>query len=878
MSIRNLDRLFRPDSVAVIGASNRPDAVGHIVMHNMLTSRFEGPVMPVNPKEKAIAGVLAFSDLSELPVVPDLAVICTPPATVPGIIDQLGAMGTRAAIVLTAGLDQQAMLDAARPYLLRILGHNCLGLLVPPARLNASFAPGSLKPGSLAFASQSGALCTAVLDWAAAKDIGFSHFISMGNCADVDFGDVVDYLARDPDTSAILLYIESLTNARKFMSACRAASRIKPIIAIKSGRNAEGAEAAASHTGALAGRDDVYDAALRRAGVLRVDSLADLFDSVETLARARPLSGENLVVVTNGGGLGVMAADHLSMVGGHLGKLSDDTIASLDAVLPSTWSHGNPVDIIGDAPGKRYVDALDVLLEAPEVDALMIMHAPTGITSSDEVAEGVLSRVRGTRKTVLANWAGGRAVAGAREAFENAGIPSYETPSSASHAFMQLVQQRRLQTMLMETPPVQPQSFTPDKERARGVIDAVLAEGRRLLTEVEAKALLDAYGIPIVVTRVARNADEAVEVAEEMGFPVVVKVLSRDISHKSDVGGVVLNLKSGEAVRDAVDNIEARVYELRPDATVDGYTVQQMIARTGAHELLIGAFVDEVFGPVIMFGQGGTAVEVVADRAVTLPPLNMVIAQRLMEETRVFKLLAGYRDRPAADLDAIKMTLLKLCQLVADFAEITELDINPLLADDKGAIALDARVVVQDSQMAGIDRLAIRPYPADLEDKADLRNGETVFVRPIRPEDEPAYARFFDHLEADDIRFRFFNLVKHPGHKFLARLTQIDYDREMCFVAFRDGEILGTVRAISDPDNERAEYAIIVRSDLKGTGLGYLLMQKIIAYCRDRGTDEIFGHVLADNHPMRNMASELGFETRKGPDPTVIEVVLPLVR
>ncbi|MFN3232551.1 MAG: GNAT family N-acetyltransferase [Alphaproteobacteria bacterium] len=876
MSIRNLDKLFRPQSVAVIGASNRPDAVGHIIMKNMLAAGFEGAVMPVNPRETAIAGVLAFKDVTSLPVVPDLAVICTPPATVPEIIDQVGARGTKAAIVLTAGLDQQAMLDAARPHLLRILGHNCLGLLVPPAGLNASFAPGSLAPGKLAFASQSGALCTAVLDWAAAKDIGFSHFISLGNCADVDFGDVVDYLARDPDTSAILLYIESLTHARKFLSACRAASRIKPIVAIKSGRNAEGASAAASHTGALAGRDDVYDAAFKRAGVLRVDTMADLFDTVETLARANRLAGEDLVIVTNGGGLGVMAADHLSMAGGHLGRLSDDTKAGLDKVLPKTWSHGNPVDIIGDAPGKRYVDALDVLLDAPEVDALLVMHAPTGITSSDEVADGVIGRLKDTRKTVLVNWAGGRVVAGAREAFEDAGIPSYETPASAVHAFRQLTGHRRLQTLLMETPPAQPEAFTPDRDRARAVIDSVLADGRDLLTEVEAKELLDAYHIPIVVTRIAQDAEEAVALAEEIGFPVVVKILSREISHKSDVGGVALNLKSGNEVREAVETIQARVVEIRPDAAVDGYTVQQMISLSGAHELLIGAFVDDVFGPVIMFGQGGTAVEVVADRAVTLPPLNMMIAQRLMEETRVFKLLAGYRDRPAADLDAIKMTLLKVCQLVADFAEVAELDINPLLADDNGAIALDARVVVQVADESGLDRLAIRPYPVALEEDITTRSGETLRVRPIRPEDEPAYAEFFDHLEADDVRFRFFNLVKHPGHAFLARLTQIDYDRDMCFVAMRGDAIMGTVRAISDPDNERAEYAVIVRSDTKGTGLGYALMQKIIDYCRQRGTGEIFGHVLADNHAMRDMAEGLGFRIKRGPDPTVVEVVLPL--
>ncbi|MBI1182177.1 MAG: GNAT family N-acetyltransferase [Alphaproteobacteria bacterium] len=880
MTVRNLDKLFRPASVAVVGASNKPHSVGSVVMRNLLDGGFDGPIMPVNPHQTSVAGVLCHADIEGLPVTPDLAVVCTPPETVPGVIDALGRAGTRAAVVITAGVDQTAMLAASRPYLLRILGHNCVGLLVPGLGLNASFAPSGLTAGDIAFVSQSGALCTAVLDWAAQREIGFSHFVSLGNGADVDFGDVIDYLAQDRATRSILLYIESVTQARKFLSACRAASRAKPIVAIKSGRNSQGAKAAHSHTGALAGRDDVYDAALARGGVLRVDTTEDLFEAVETLARVRPVRGDGLVIVTNGGGLGVMAADALAERGGKLADLSPETLAALDKVLPATWSRGNPVDIIGDAPGSRYGDALDVLLTAREADALVVMHAPTGITSSTEVARGVAAKLQGCRKPVLANWMGGRVVAPGRDILEEAGIPSFETPGSVVSAFMQLVDYRRLQSLLIETPPAQLESFSPDRDRAASVIKAVLDDGRSLLTEHEAKQLLDAYGVPIVVTRVARDEDEAERLAQEMGYPVVVKVLSRDISHKSDVGGVALNLKTAEAVRGAVEAIRGRVGELRPDAAIDGFTVQQMVTRSGAHELLVGSFVDDVFGPVIMFGQGGTAVEVVRDRAVTLPPLNMAIARRLIAKTRVSRLLEGYRDRPSADMEAIETALLKGGQLVADFAEVSELDINPLLADDKGVIALDARVALKPATTSGVARLAIRPYPSELEEVVTLRDGQALTLRPIRPEDEAAHGDFFDHIDKEDLRLRFFNVVKRPEHDALARFTQIDYDREMCFIATRrtgnGQETLGVVRAIADPDNERAEYAVIVRSDYKGTGLGYALMRKLIDYCRGRGTGELFGIVLAENQAMRQLAETLGFETRKGEDATVVETVLKL--
>lgn len=881
MSIRNLDALFRPRSLAVIGASDRPQSIGQVLMKNLLSDAFDGPVMPVNPSRAEIAGKPAFPTVDALPQVPDLAIICTPPNTVPDLVAQLGRKGTRAAIVVTAGVDQQAILDAAKPHLMRILGPNCLGLLVPPIGLNASFAPSSLKPGPIAFATQSGGMATAVLDWAAEHDIGFSHFISMGNSADVDFGDVIDYLARDPETRAILLYIEAVTGARKFLSAARAASRNKPIIAIKAGRQKEGASAAASHTGALAGRDDVYDAALQRAGILRVDTTDELFDAVETLARATPLYGDRLAIVTNGGGPGVMAVDALMASGGNLTHLSDDTIAALDKVLPETWSRSNPVDIIGDAPGSRYGQALDAVMQDPNADAVLIMHVPTAVSSAIEVAQGVIEKVKNLHRTVLTSWIGGRAVAPARQAFEAAGIPSYGTPAAAVGAFLQIVRYRRLQQLLIETPSSVPETSVPDAKAAHAIIACAMREGRTTLSEVESKNLLENYGIPVVATRVTRNAEEAVNAANQIGYPVVVKVLSKDISHKSDIGGVALSLASDDDVRDAISGIEARAQALRPDASIEGFTVQQMIQRPRAHELLIGAALDTTFGPILMFGQGGTAVEVIADRAVALPPLNMAVAQHLIEGTRVYKLLQGYRDRPPADLNAIKRCLISLAQIMADHSEIAEIDINPMLADDQGAIALDARIIVAPNAEGGAERFAIKPYPSGLEEVVTLRSGIDVLMRPIKPEDEAAHGVFFDHLEREDIRFRFFNMIKHPGHAELARFTQIDYDREMCFIATHAGEsgeqeTMGVVRALRDPDNERAEYSIIVRSDIKGQGLGYALMTKIVSYLRAQGTGGIFGFVLHENAGMLAVVDDLGFERRPGPDPSVVEVALRL--
>jgi acetyltransferase len=879
MSIRNLKHLFEPHSVAVIGASSRPHSVGATVFQNLLAGGFNGTVMPVNPKYQTLAGLQVYSSAAKLPSAPDLAVICTPPATIPDIISDLGKLGTKAAIVLSAGLAtakdlrgrtmKDLMLAAAKPHLLRILGPNCVGLLVPGIGLNASFAHTDALPGKIAFVSQSGAMVTGVLDWAKSRGIGFSKFISLGESADVDFGDVLDYLASDPDTHAILLYVEAIKDARKFMSAARAAARSKPTLVIKAGRAPEGAKAAASHTGALTGSDDVYDAAIRRAGMLRVYTTTDLFDAVETLARSRPIKGDRLSIVTNGGGPGVLATDALIGKNGRLANLSTEAMQRLDQVLPATWSRGNPVDIIGDAPAERYVAAMEILLQEKDVDAMLFIHAPTAIVPSLEIAAAVAPLAKNASRNVLACWLGGAAVAQARSVFSDAGIPTYDTPEEAVRGFMQIVQYNRNQQLLMEVPASGSSAFE-DREAARSIVKEVLASGRNALSEPEAKQVLAAYGIPVVQTRSVRTVEEAAQCATEIGFPVALKILSPDVMHKSDVGGVVLDLENAAAVASAADAMNKRVRELRPNAELRGFAVQSMVRRPEARELIVGVATDPVFGPVILFGQGGIAVEVTADHAVALPPLNMVLARDLISRTRVSKLLAAYRNRSAANVDAVCHVLIQISDLIIDIPEIAELDINPLLADADGVVALDARISVKAADKAGVDRLAIHPYPEELEEWVNWQ-GQPVLLRPIKPEDGLQHIEFFNSLDPEDVRMRMFVRMRELSHAQLARMTQIDYNREMAFIATRKcdddtWETLGVARVIFDPDNVSAEFAIIVRSELKGKGLGWLLMNKLIQHCRDRGTLEIVGETLTYNKGLIALVREFGFKTGRSCD------------
>jgi acetyltransferase len=891
MTMRNLDRLLKPGAVTLIGASRRPGSVGAVVARNLFHAGFDGPIMPVNPRERSIEGVLCYNSVAELPVTPDLAVICTPPPTVPGLIDELGRRGTRAAVVISAGFAesgeagrrlQQEMLDAARPHLLRIIGPNCLGVMVPGRGLNASFVHVPPLKGELALVGQSGAVVTSIVDWAGSRGIGFSHLISLGSMADVDFGDLLDYLAADGGTRAILLYVEAITHARKFMSAARAAARQKPVILIKAGRTEEAARAAASHTGALAGSDAVYDAAFRRAGLLRVGELDELFDAAETLAMGVQTGGDRLAILTNGGGIGVLATDTLMQRGGRLARLGDETLRRLDGVLPATWSRGNPVDIIGDATGRRYADAMAALLDDEGADAILVLNCPTAVADSTEAAAAVIEALKGRRRPVLTSWLGEAAAVEARRMFATHRIPTYDTPGKAVHAFMHLVDFHRNRELLMETPASVPEQFRVDEAAARAVIEAALAQGRGWLGEFEAKQVLAAYGIPVVETLRAATPDEAMEAARRIGRPVALKILSPDITHKSDVGGVALRLVTPEEVRARAAAMLERVAALKPEARIEGFTVQEMVSKPAALELIVGMTEDVLFGPVILFGQGGVAVEVLQDHALGLPPLNTALAREMMSRTRVWRLMAGYRSQPAADADAVALTLIKVSQLVTDFPEVAEIDINPLLCDDAGVLALDARIRVAPPVLPGSKRLAIRPYPKRLERTVTLKDGRVFLVRPIRPEDEPLLHDMFERQTPDDIRLRFFAPIKRMSHQLAAKLTQIDYDREMALVAVAPGaqgreEIHGVVRITADPDNVEAEYAVMVRSDMKGQGLGFALMTAIMDYARSRGIAEIYGEVLRENTTMLAMCHELGFTRRESPDePGVVEVRLRL--
>jgi acetyltransferase len=897
MTIRNLNFMFNPSSVALVGASQKPGSIGAVLARNLVSAGFKGDIFFVNPKYKIIEGLPAYPDLDSLPKTPELAVIATPPDTVSQLIEKLGSRGTRSAVVITAGFREGGsekgqqlcaqMLASARPHLLRILGPNCMGIMVPGADLNASFGHVQPLKGNIAFVAQSGAVQTTVLDWATSKGIGFSHFVSVGNMSDVDFGDMLDYLATDFNTKAILLYIEAVTHARKFMSAARAAARMKPVVVVKAGRHSEGSRAAASHTGALAGADEVYSAAFQRAGMLRVMDMQALFNAVETLAMSHPFPGDRLAILTNGGGMGVLATDVLIDKKGRLTDLSSETIARLNSVLPRTWSHNNPVDIIGDAPPGRYIDALKALLEDDGVDALLVLNCPTAVASSTDVARAVVDTLKesgskASSRGIFTSWLGMDSAREARRIFAENRIPTYETPDEAIRGFMQMVRYRRSQEMLMETPPNIPEAFVPETDKVRGIVNKALSQGHTWLTEAEAKAVLAAYKIPVVQTYEADTPEQAGEIAARLGESVALKILSPDITHKSDVGGVALNLTSEESVKKTAQIMQERIRERLPGATISGFTVQPMVHRPNARELIVGVTDDVQFGPVILFGQGGTAVEVIQDKAIALPPLNMALAREVMSRTRVCRLLEGYREKPTADLDSIALTLIKVSQLIIDIADIAELDINPLLADEQGVMALDARIKVVKSLLPAAQRLAICPYPKELEETLTLSDDQTLLLRPIRPEDEPALQSLFSKLSMDEIRLRFLHPMKYLSHDMAARLTQIDYDREMALVlcepaAQKESELYGVVRFSADPDNARAEFAILIRSDMTGLGLGPMLMRRIIDYARKRGIGEIYGEVLAENRPMLRICDAFGFKKGRDPeDPGVMIVSLVL--
>jgi acetyltransferase len=894
LSTYRLDALLAPKSIAVVGASPREHSLGRIVLRNLRNGGFTGPIHLVNPRHAEIDGIKAVENFDAIGEPPDVLVVTAPAPEVPRIIAAAGAKGVAAAVIITAGLGHgagsfaEATRTVARAHGLRVLGPNGLGLIVPTAHVNASFARRTAAAGNLALISQSGAIAAGMIEWAAHQGIGFSAIASIGDAIDVDFGDLLDYFAVDHHTGAILMYVESVADAPKFMSAARAAARTKPVIVVKTGRHAQGARAALTHTGALAGSDAVYDAAFRRAGLLRVFDLEELFAAAETLGRQHPFPGKRLAILTNGGGIGVLAVDRLIDVGGTLAELSTETRAGLDAVLPATWSKANPIDIIGDADAGRYTAALEILIADHDNDAILVMNVPTALASPTEAAEAVVRVIAADRsrkmrpKPVFTVWVGQDPTAAT--SFEAAAIPHFTTETDAIRGFMHLVRYREAIDALMETPPSLSDEFVSNVDAARTTIGRVIGEGRKWLDPLEIGELFAAYGIPIVPALLARDAEEAVAQAATFlarNEAVVAKILSPDIVHKSEVGGVRLNLTNADAVREAVNDIFARARAARPDAHIRGVTIHPMIVRQKAQELIVGIADDPTFGPIVAFGCGGIAVEVIDDKALALPPLDLKLARELIARTRISKLLAGYRNVPAADLTAITLVLVKVAQLAADVAEIRGLDINPLLADQDGVIAVDARVAVApvDRPAATHPRFAIRPYPKQWERNITAADGTHLFLRPIRPEDEELMRRFFSRVTADDLRLRFFAPVKYIGHTFIARLTQLDYARAMAFVAVDkpSGEMLGTVCLHADANHQNAEYAILVRSDLKGRGLGWLLMKTIIEYARNEGLRRVEGQVLRENTTMLTMCAELGFQSAQdADDPGILVVSLDL--
>ncbi len=890
MTTRNLDSLFNPKSVALVGASARAGSLGRAVLDNLRSGGFKGRIDLVNPRHSQIEGLPCVPNLRALASRPDLVVLCAPRDAIASLAEEAAEIGVPAAVVITADPDHGpnsllAKLSALSQRTgIRIVGPNCLGLIAPRSGLNASFVAHPVAVGDLAVVSQSGAITTALVAWAHAHGVGFSGLVSVGDMADVDFASLLDYFAVDHRTRAILLYIEAIRDAKSFMSAARAAARVKPVIVIKSGRHPRAAKAAATHTGALAGSDAVYDAAFRRAGLLRVANIDELFDAAETLGRLTSFTGKRLAILTNGGGVGVLAVDELLDQGGVLAEVSPATLNELDAILPASWSRSNPVDIVGDADPERFRKSLAALLADHSNDAIMVMHCPTALSNAVDVAKSVCEtvteyrRLSLTAKPVFAVWLG--ATDESDRLFEAARIPHYQT--GAMRGFMHLVRWRESREALMAAPPSMPEKFSPKVAKARAIVEQALQRGHTWLAPIEIAGLLEAYDIPFAAARMAANPKDAAIVAKQIidqHGSCVVKIFSRDITHKSDVGGVVLDVTSPEQAETVTRAMIDRVKELRPEARIDGVTIHPMIKKPHARELIAGLAEDPTFGPVVVFGRGGKAVEVINDRAIALPPLDLALAYDLIERTRVVRILRKYRDEPAADIDAVALTLAKIAQMAADIPQVLELDLNPLLADENGVMAIDARIAVAPAAAATTTganpRFAVAPYPTAWERHFDLRDGAKIFVRPVRPDDEKLYQEFFARVTQDDLRKRFFAPVKEFSHVFIARLTQIDYARAFASIAIDEatGEMLGGVRLMHDATGETGEYAILLRSDCKNRGIGWKLMGLIIEYAQEIGLKKIEGQVLSENRPMLEMCESLGFGVSADPDDPAIKVV-----
>ena len=889
MDSHYLTALFTPQKIALFGASDRENSVGGVVFRNLLSSGYEGRIFAINPKHEMVQGEKAYASLDELGEVVDLAVVATPASTIPDIVKSCGKKGIKMMLILSAGFREigeegrrleDRVTQLVQRYGIRLMGPNCLGLMRPDKKLNITFGHNVAKPGNLALVSQSGAICTAILDWAEMNDIGFSAVVSTGIGADLDFGDYLDYLVSDPKTKSILLYIEGITDSRRFMSSLRAAARIKPVIALKVGRHAAGAEASMSHTGALVGSDETFSAALSRSGVLRVESVSQLFAAAKVLSSSNNrVASDRLVIITNGGGPGVMAADRATDRGIELSTLSPETITALNEVLPDVWSHGNPVDIIGDAPPARYREAVDICLDDPGVDGAIVILTPQAMTEPTLVAEELIKSVEKSKKPILTSWMGGTQVEEARNVLRKAHIPDFNMLEDAVDAFSFIGTYNRNQRLLLQTPArLTGGQETADKDGARLIIEGVLTERRKVLTEPESMAILKAFKIPAAENGVAHTANGALVVAETIGYPIAMKVLSTNISHKSDAGGVRLNINSAHEVRGAYRELIEQVSKNVPDAKIEGVTIAKMYRSPNGRELMIGIVRDPVFGPVISFGSGGTNVEIMGDSAISLPPLNRRLAEDLIDRTKAAKMLGSFRNKPAVNKELLIDVLVCVSNMACELPWIQEMDINPLIMDENGAVAVDARIRVDYPKPSTdpYNHLAIHPYPIHLITEEQLNDGTDIIIRPIRPEDAEIEQEFIRGLSAESKYFRFMNSIHELSLEMLVRFTQIDYHNEMALVAIKPGsdgeEEIGVARYLTNPDKTSCEYAIVVSDKWQGKGIARLLMQKLIDIARNRGLEVMEGQVLTNNFRMLDLMRSLNFQISNDPDDHGIKV------
>lgn len=896
MNVHNLDRIMNPQRIALIGVTTNPKSVGGKVLSNLVGSGFRGVVYPVNPDNEAVLGIQCYPDVKSLPRTPELGVICTAAEKVPDLVRECGEAGVLGLIIMSAGFREtgpegmaleERIIEEQRKFPgMRIIGPNCLGIIVPALKLNISFASGMPRTGQVAFISQSGALCASVLDWAAQEKIGFSYFVSIGNALDVGFGDLIDYFGEDEKSTSIIIYMESIQNAAKFMGAARAFARTKPIVVYKAGRFPESAGAAASHTGAMASEDAIYDAAFQRTGISRVLDIGEIFDCAELIGRKKIPEGPRLAIVTNAGGPGVIATDALIASNGVLAELSPDNMEKLNDCLPPSWSHGNPVDVLGDARSKRILKAVRILLGDKDVDAILVILTPQAMTNPTTTAKALGELVETTSKPILAVWLGGERMQDGIRVLNDAGVATYMTPDQGVRAFMTLVQYSRNLEALYQTPRDIPVEFPLDRKKLREQFDAFISTeaATGIFSEEISKKLLESYGIPTTLPRPAATADEAVKLAEDIGYPVVLKILSPDITHKSDVGGVALDLQDAEMVRAAFTGMTASAARLRPDAKIDGVTVQRMIQVKNSVEMILGTKYDPVFGAVIMVGAGGVTAELYNDRVLEFPPLNERLAYRMLESLKIWPLLQGYRGSPRLNLDRLVEVLIRLSYLAADYPEISELDINPLMVSEKDVVALDARVIVDAGRKVKAGEpyahLALKPYPEEYVREVRLEDGTVLILRPIKPEDEPMWLDMLSHCSRETIYARFKYFFRWESHKVATHYCYIDYHREVAIVAElnRDGvrSLTGVGRLIADPDHETAEYAVLITDEWQNKGLGNILTDYCLEIAGKWKVKRVVAETTSDNNRMLTVFRHRGFEIKPGTEGSLVEACIDL--